>query len=86
MSAKPIRVVDKRGHWIKVAMASIRNNEVQWLTSVPIKLEDSFRDNAKGRKELIIEWKRLLNDLEKAPVYEESLDGTFKLKVPGKWS
>lgn len=86
MSAKPIRVVDKRGHWIKVAMASMRNNEVQWLTSVPIKLEDAFRDNAKGRKELITEWKRLLNDLEKTPVYEESLDGTFKLKVPGKWS
>ena len=67
-------------------MASIRNNEVQWLTSVPIKLEDQFRDNCKGRKELIIEWKRLLNDLEKAPVYEESFDGTFVLKVPGKWS
>ena len=67
-------------------MASIRDNEVQWLTSVPITLEDRFRDNAKGRKELIIEWKRLLNDLEKAPVYEESFDGTLKLKVPGKWS
>ena len=67
-------------------MASIRDNEVQRLTSVPIKLEDAFRDNSKGRKELITEWKRLLNDLEKAPVYEETFDGAFKLKVPGKWS
>lgn len=86
MSAKPIRVIDKRGHWIKAAMASIRNDEVQWLTSVPVKLEDPFRTNSKGRKELITEWKRLLNDLEKAPVYEENFDGTFVLKVPGKWS
>ena len=54
--------------------------------TVPITLEDRFRDNAKGRKELITERKRLLNDLEKAPVYEEDLDGGFVLKVPWKWS
>lgn len=86
MTAKPIWVLDKRGHWIKTAMAKIKDREVEWIMTVPITLEDRFRDNAKGRKELITERKRLLNDLEKAPVYEEDLDGGFVLKVPWKWS
>lgn len=86
MSSKPIRVLDKRGHWIKVAIASIKDGEVQWICDCPIKLEDRFRDNTKWRKELIVEWKRLLNDLEKAPVYEEMFDGKFKMKVPWKRS
>ncbi len=86
MSAKPIWILDKRGHWIKTAMAKVKDKKVEWVMTTPIKLEDGFRDNAKGRKELIMEWKRLLNDLEKAPVYEESFGGTFVLKVPGKRS
>ncbi len=67
-------------------MAKVKDKKVEWVMTTPIKLEDGFRDNAKGRKELIMEWKRLLNDLEKAPVYEESFGGTFVLKVPGKRS
>lgn len=75
-------------HWVKnnkLAKIWVWYLTDKWINPEPFVFTSDYLCNSKERKEIIRELRRMLDDLEKSPVYKEWPNWIYTEVSPYKW-